>query len=268
MVSRSFQYASLALLALIVVCGQASAHSPSDMNLIWDPDSISVLVTITHHVSDLSSHYISEIELWKNGEIVETLRYSSQPSPDSFTYRYHLPLDAGDTATVIARCNIGGEITREYRNSGKTGSDIQAPVPPSISWYSSLLPVHAALMATAFFCFLVSALLPIIGTRLKGWYRLHTWISGVGAILMIPAMGISYAMVSLSGGPHIRVPHAYLGILIAAVLLLVLGLAFIRNSVKIERKKQVRSIHLWLGRLLVILMALNILAGLNTAGLL
>jgi desulfoferrodoxin (superoxide reductase-like protein) len=124
MVSRSFQYASLALLALIVVCGQASAHSPSDMNLIWDPDSISVLVTITHHVSDLSSHYISEIELWKNGEIVETLRYSSQPSPDSFTYRYHLPLDAGDTATVIARCNIGGEITREYRNSGKTGSDI------------------------------------------------------------------------------------------------------------------------------------------------
>lgn len=265
---RSFHYTFLALLALIVVCGQASAHPPSAMILIEDPDSNSILVTITHHVSDLSSHYIREIEIGKNGEIIETLRYSSQPSPDSFTYRYPLPLDAGDTAKVVARCNIGGEIAREYQNAGRTGTDMHAPVYPSTSWYSSLLPVHAALMAAAFFCFLISALLPIIGTRLKGWYRLHTWISGAGAVLMIPALGISYAMVSLSGGPNFRVPHAYLGLLIAAVILLVLGLAFIRNSVEIERKKQLRSIHLWLGRLLVILMALNILAGLNTAGLL
>lgn len=265
---RSFQYTSLALLALIVVCGQASAHPPSDMNLVGDTDSNSILVTLTHRVQDISSHYVSEIEIWKNGETIETVRYSSQPSPDSFTYRYNLPLDAGDTATVIARCNIGGEITREYQNTGKTGSDVHTPVSPSTSWYSSLLPVHAALMVAAFSCFLISALLPIIGTRLKGWYRLHTWISAAGAVLMIPALVISYAMVSLSGGPNFRVPHAYLGILVAAVLLLLLGLAFIRNSVEIERKKQVRFIHLWLGRLLVILMALNILAGLYTAGLL
>ncbi len=266
--TTSLQYTSLVLLALIVVCGQVSAHPPSDMYIIVDPDSNSILVTLTHRVSDLSSHYVSEIELRKNGEIVEALHYTSQPSPDSFTYRYQLPLDAIDSVTVIARCNIGGEITREYRNPGRTDPDIPAPVTPPASWYSSLLPIHAALMVTAFFCFLVSALLPILGTRLKGWYRLHTWISGAGAVMMIFALGISYAMVSLSGGPNFRVPHAYLGMIILAVLLLVLGLAFIRKSVKSDQKKQVRAIHLWLGRLLVILMALNILAGLNTAGLL
>lgn len=268
MKQKPARYLAVTVLTILITCAMVSAHPPSDLKLVDDPGSNSILVTLTHRVNDPSSHYVHEIEFGKNGVIVDTLQYTGQPSIETFTVRYPLLLDAGDTVTVTARCNIGGSITRQHQVPGMNG-----PITPTSSnapplSYSSLLPIHAIMMTAAFFLFLVSALLPLAGSRIKGWYRIHTLASSAGGVLTILAMGIAYAMVSLSGGPNFRVPHAWLGLLVLIVLLIVLGLAVIRRTVPVERKTMVRSIHLWLGRLLVLLMAFNILAGLNMAGLL
>ncbi|OPX71596.1 MAG: Eukaryotic cytochrome b561 [Methanoregulaceae archaeon PtaB.Bin108] len=262
------RYLAVIVFTIFIACAQVSAHPPSDLKILDDPDSNSILVTLTHRVNDPSSHYVHEIEISKNSGIIDTLQYTGQPSIETFTYRYPLQLNAGDTVIVTARCNIGGSITSQYKVPGTNGTI--GPISANSSpWsYTSLLPIHAVMMSVAFLLFLLSALLPLAGRRIKAWYRLHTLTSAFGGVLTILAMGIAYTMVSLSGGPNIRVPHAWLGLLMLVILFLILGLAFIRRNVPVERKKLVRSIHLWLGRLLVLIMAINIIAGLNTAGLL
>jgi len=268
MKQKPARYLAVMVLIMLITCALASAHPPSDLKIIDDPGSNSILVTLTHRVNDPYSHYVHEIEIGKNGVIINTLQYTGQPSIETFTVRYSLPLDAGDTVTVTARCNIGGSITRQYQVPGNTG--LTSPISTNTSsWsYSSLLPIHAIMMSSAFFLFVLSAFLPLAGTRVKGWYHLHILTSAAGGVLTILALGIAYAMVSLSGGPSLRVSHAWLGLLVLVVLFIVLGLAFIRRTVPVERKKLFRSIHLWLGRPLVLIMAVNIIAGLNTAGLL
>ena len=264
---KPVQHLIIILLALVLICSQVSAHSPSNMNITCKPDSDSILVAITHQVDDPSTHYVNEIILKKNGKTINTSTYGSQPSADIFSYRYLLPLQGGDTVSVTARCNIGGSITREYTNPGPAVSATAITASPSLWSYSSFWPVHAVFMAVGFLCFLASALIPLYGKHLKGWYPLHVRVSCAGAILTIIGLGVAFAMVSLSGGPNFRVPHAYLGLLVLVVLSLVLGLALLRSFASANRKATVRNVHLWLGRLLVILMAANIAMGLNTVGL-
>jgi hypothetical protein len=237
------------------------------MRIIYDRDSSSILVTITHQVDDLSTHYVKEIELKKNGVTVDTLTYTSQPSPETFTYRYLLPLHQGDTGSVTAMCNIGGSITRQITVPGSI-----APVPGGVTSaqpvsYATLWPVHATLMMAGFLCLLAAALFPAFLKGKSGWFIYHTRFAAGGAILTLTALGIAFYMVSLSGGPHIRVPHAYLGLLILVVLVLTISLALLRTRVR-PHTMQILTAHRWMGRTLLLLMAANILSGLFTAGIL
>ncbi|MFX1503732.1 MAG: hypothetical protein ACFFDH_22415, partial [Promethearchaeota archaeon] len=88
------------------------AHNPSNMSLSYDSNTKVLSVSITHTVTNPSSHYIEYVLIRVNGSTVLNQIYTSQPSTSSFTYDYNIT--AGDRATiqVTASCSISGSITR------------------------------------------------------------------------------------------------------------------------------------------------------------
>ncbi len=94
---------------LLAICGIASANPPADVQLSYSEANYTLQVTILHIVQDPSTHFIRTVELRKNGQLVGTEDYTSQPSVSSpFTYRYSIPAAPGDTLEATAICNIAG----------------------------------------------------------------------------------------------------------------------------------------------------------------
>lgn len=100
----------LAAFALIAV--PAAAHSPSDIQLSYNDAAKELTVVITHPVPDPQSHYIRNVKVKVNDVVSVDKDYTSQPSGDSVTYIYSLPLNKGDTIRVTATCNQGPSLTK------------------------------------------------------------------------------------------------------------------------------------------------------------
>jgi len=256
------------LLLLLVLCLHASvsAHAPSELQIIASPDADTIQVMLVHDVADTARHYVNSVSLVKNNEPVATVPYSSQPSAGTFTYQYSLPLQEGDTITITARCNIGGSITREVTIPFTTPAGQEESSPPYPTSYQELWPVHAALMTAGFFCLLSAALFPALRKGMPGWFRYHTRFAAAGVVLALIAMSIAFFMVSISGGPNIRVPHAGLGLLVLLFLLATPALAVLRSRFG-QHTLSVLTAHRWMGRILLVLMAITLLSGVFTAGL-
>jgi len=111
-----------ALLCLLTVV-PVSAHPPSSVIPAYDPATGELRVTITHAVPNPDEHYIGNVAVSLNGRRVNDTAYSSQPSPDTFTYIYPVVAQAGDEITVTASCNRAGSGSTKLivGSSGATG---------------------------------------------------------------------------------------------------------------------------------------------------
>jgi hypothetical protein len=87
----------------------ASASSPENISLKYNPNAQILLVTITHDSMFPGSHYIKFVEIKKNGATVSINSYSSQPSEKTFTYTYRIPAIEDDTFVVDCTCNVSGK---------------------------------------------------------------------------------------------------------------------------------------------------------------
>ena len=139
--------------------------------------------------------------------------------------------------------------------------------PASILSYGKLFPVHAILMTLGFLLFVAAASFPVFRKGKPGWLGLHQILASAGTLISITAFAIAYMMVGSSGGPHVRVPHAFLGILAIVLILATFLLGFFRTRLK-PYTIQAIAAHRWMGRLLLLLMAFAVVSGLFTAGLL
>lgn len=122
-------------------------------------------------------------------------------------------------------------------------------------------PYHAALMTVGIVLFLGG--FAVMRYHLTGnWYRNHQRLQEVGSLAVVAALAIGIYMVQLSGAPHLREVHGYLGagtiVLILATL--GLGLAIVRNP---GIGKPARRAHRWMGGIAIVLVALNIALGLS-----
>jgi hypothetical protein len=86
----------------------ASAHPPKDIQLSYDAASKTLTTTITHNSVAPAMHYIKQVEIKKNGTLVSSNLYKSQPDKNSFTYTYSVPAAPGDVIEVTGTCNIYG----------------------------------------------------------------------------------------------------------------------------------------------------------------
>lgn len=100
-------------LALLLVLSSAAAHPPSNVSLSYDQDNSTLNVTITHTVSDPAKHYIKMVELFKNGQMILSEDYTSQPTLATFTQSYQLNATAGDVIAAKATCVISGSRSAE-----------------------------------------------------------------------------------------------------------------------------------------------------------
>jgi hypothetical protein len=116
----------------------AVAHPPSNMQVSYNATGEDLFVTITHIVPNPGVHYVQKVAIFRNGNLVNSSTYTSQPSPDTFAYRYGLHASGGDRFEVTASCSIGGSVTRTLtvtpvETSRTTAETSPAPSAPAAS---------------------------------------------------------------------------------------------------------------------------------------
>ena len=87
-------------------------------------------------------------------------------------------------------------------------------------------------------------------------------LGSFGGILAVAGIVVSVTMVSLSGAPHLRYAHDILGAVTIFLILCTLLLGCLMNR-KLKGKKGIRSVHRWLGRFSIVLVAVNIVLGIS-----
>jgi hypothetical protein len=120
----------LLTMLLLATTGIAAAHPPGQIQLVYSEQTGELVLTVTHDVADPATHFVRQAEVRKNGEIVISERYTSQPSADTFTYLYPVPLSPGDEVVVTAECNIGGSATARLSMPGET---VTTPTEPGVT---------------------------------------------------------------------------------------------------------------------------------------
>ena len=267
------QITRFCIVALFFIAGAVSAHSPQDVQLSYHEMTGNLSVSITHVVDAPLAHHIKEVIIKKNGVVIRTEYYDTQPSASlPFTYNYMVPVSPGDVLDATAVCNIAGSASERLIIPGMAGTEPSGPQEGSVTYqgasvYSLLWPFHAFFMITGFLLLLSAVIIARAGKKTGNWFKKHRILAATGVSLVVIAYIIAFSMLALSGSGHLRFPHSYTGIVILLLAVITLALGIFRNSTKAYRV-QVRTVHIWLGRLLLFLMALNIILGLLLTGIL
>jgi len=122
------------LLCLVFLPQIVPAHSPSGMELDYDHEAQQLSVTITHIVGDPNSHYIENVKIWQNDNLIIDQDYTSQPTSSTFTYTYDISTIDGDVLKVNAECNRAGNIESQIVVEEPDQPDIDLSVIPSLYW--------------------------------------------------------------------------------------------------------------------------------------
>ena len=130
------------------------AHRPVSMVMNYDSNANTLDVSITHTVSDNTTHYIFSIIISVNGSTDQSHVYTSQPDLGFFTYQYTVITKNGSTIGVTASCNQGGSLT-------ETLGETNLPPAGDIPGYMGLYLVAVVSVIT---------LLTVIRKKLKKLY--------------------------------------------------------------------------------------------------
>ncbi len=250
------------LLLVILIIGlftpSAAATPPEALALSFNKDTHTLNVTVTHETTDPTSHYIKKIDLEKNGKLQHSYPYSSQPDKHRFTYVYDTEAKKGDLIKVTAFCSLFGQRTSILNiTTGEVSTTGGASY--------SLWPYHAALMVVgAILC--TVAIAAVYMKKKPWWLKGHRIMGMIGGTLMFIGVGVAAYMITSAGGTHLRVPHAWVGLLTIIILMIILTLAMVYTYFN-KMKRKVRKPHLWLGRVAIPLMGINIILGIVLVGL-
>jgi desulfoferrodoxin (superoxide reductase-like protein) len=89
------------------------AHNPDRMEVAYDVKAQTLSVKITHPSNNPERHYVKEVIVKKNGQVVARGEYNKQPG-DTFVYTFQVAATGADTFEITAVCNIRGSITVKY----------------------------------------------------------------------------------------------------------------------------------------------------------
>ncbi len=115
---RVFVFILLLAAGGCILVTPVAANPPSDMSVSYQELSRTLAVTITHQVPNPQNHYIKEVLVVINGKTVNDSFYTSQPTPDTFTYSYPVDTKPGDEIAVTATCVFAGSLTHQLYNTG------------------------------------------------------------------------------------------------------------------------------------------------------
>jgi hypothetical protein len=133
-------FASCAVVLAFPVSERIGAHPPSGVSCSYDFHSQTLRVTVDHVVEDPTSHYIESVELRRDGALVATSHYDSQPSKDQFEYVYRISAEPGDVLSATAHCSLSGAETGQ--------ASVTAPSDSVLPSISILTPAKSASIST------------------------------------------------------------------------------------------------------------------------
>ncbi len=113
----------LSLFGLVLLSYKVLANPPSNMELVYDESTTTLNVTITHVVSNPSTHFIETVTIKVNDTTQESAIYTSQPDSSTFLYQYtNINATSGNVISVTAVCNISGQIEKSLTVGGSNKS--------------------------------------------------------------------------------------------------------------------------------------------------
>ena len=115
---------------------------------------------------------------------------------------------------------------------------------------------HAVFMTLALVLLLVAAA-AIYLRQYSWWFTVHKISGSIGALFAAVGIYISYQMVETGDGLHLNVFHAQIG------LITLLALAATIAITPWRQKKHIRTLHIYLARISIILVIVTILLGLS-----
>jgi len=257
---RNMYFAKLCLVILLLVIpalliSPVAAHPPSALNLTYTSSTSELSVTITHAVRDPADHYIDLVEVRSGNMILILANYTSQPTTSTFTYLYTVPAKSGDLLEVNATCNKGGSLTETILVPAGGYAAARSGIPP-------VLQLHMGLMTIGFICIVTSAYIARFQRKWMPWFRMHKLFSHFGFVFIIAGLGVAVYMVGASGAPHFRSLHGIIGggfaLALAIVLTMGIGRAYVKHS-----KPLMRTIHILMGYLTLVVMVVNLFLGLS-----
>ncbi len=121
-------------------------------------------------------------------------------------------------------------------------------------------PYHVLLITTGLIL-LVAGFFIARFRKTGTWYKTHVILEVTGGACLIAGLVIGIYMVTLSGFPHLRNIHEILGVAIGTLVIITLIIGYCIKRVNTS-KNVVRMSHRWLGRILIVLIGINIILGL------
>jgi len=129
-----------------------------------------------------------------------------------------------------------------------------------------LFYIHAGMMSVGTILMSVGATIVWFMKNRRWWLRWHRIMGVSGICAFICGLAGAVIMISVSGGPHFRMPHTYLGLMAVFSATATLSLGFMMFIIR-KKAAKIRSIHRWLGRSSLALALISISTGLIISGI-
>lgn len=97
----------LGILSLLAM-STAWATPPSLIELDYDTEAESLMITVHHKTYDLIEHRIRRLIVYVNDKEIEAFQYIKQPSAEELTQQLSLKVEPGDVIRVKAICSKAG----------------------------------------------------------------------------------------------------------------------------------------------------------------
>jgi hypothetical protein len=121
-------------------------------------------------------------------------------------------------------------------------------------------PYHALLMTTGF-VLLVAGFFIARFRKTETWYKTHMILEAVGGACILAGLFVGIYMVTLSGLPHLRNTHELAGVAAGILVIITITIGYLIKRIN-KSKNVIRISHRWLGRISIVLVAINIVLGL------
>lgn len=123
-----------------------------------------------------------------------------------------------------------------------------------------LFPMHVGLMALAFLFICTGVFTAAFRRKTPSWLKRHQSFGVLGLAMALSGFVSIVLLISLMESEHFRSPHTWVGL--AAVSLILYNPLTGRLQLSIGAQgRKLRPWHVWPGRLIIVLMALNIALG-------
>ncbi len=210
------------------------------------------------------------------GGSADVLEYGGTQRDGVTTIEFSRSLNTGDrydkevpregTLKVIWAYGDSDDFEEFHAKAGYGTLDMTAPG-GSFPVGVYLFLAHIILMSLSFVLLVTGMFIARNRKKIRWWLKAHRPMGIVGGVTGVAGVVLASIMVASRSGIHLRVLHAWLGVItiIAIAATPIIGQAFLKLK---KGKKMLRTTHRWMGRASLTLMLAVIIFGLFQAGIL